>query len=109
MGLDVDALLEGLAAEGFDRAAVEKERGREGMVAEALRFLGRVSARRLQRDGGLASLVAGDFPFEGKPFREISEEALAGVLAVYAERARALDWLTTGNLGDEASVDEPED
>ncbi len=106
--VDPDALVEDLAHEGFDAKAAERKLGRNGMIAAALRFVGKQTAVRLEEDG-LIKRVAGDFPFRGKAFEQIGDDELNRIFALAEERHRALQWLTIGGPWEDPPLEDEED
>lgn len=107
-GLEADSLLAGAVEDGFDRKAAEKAHGKNGAVAEALRFVGRLLARHAEEQG-LIKLAGEDFPLKGKSAAAATDPELAVAVAVVAERQRALTWLLTGTHGDDAGALEEEE
>lgn len=107
--IDLDALIGGLEAEGFDRKAIEKTHGTVGMVVEALRYMGRLTAKQLHEAGALPSLAQGDFPFRGKPLAAVSDDELTIALTLTGERARAATWVASGSWGDEGDPNDDEE
>ena len=58
------------------------------------------------RAGLIADLAGGDFPFDGRPFRRASGEALEDAAEVVVHRLRALNWLCGfGTTWDDVPLD----
>lgn len=107
-GLEADSLLADVAADGFDRKSAEKAHGKNGAVAEALRFVGRLMAKEAE-DEGLLRRAGDDFPFRGKPISAARDQDLAFAVAIADERYRAIRWLLTGSAIDEDTESSDED
>jgi hypothetical protein len=96
--LDVQAVLEDLASDGFDVRAAQA-RGEAYLTAQALRFLGQRAVQGLPKSPQLV-LAGGDLAWGGRGLTEVDDSALRTVLAVVSERHRALAWIGAGGEWD---------
>lgn len=94
--IDPEELVAELVLDGFPAEALEAELGHEGMLAEALRSLGRRAAETLAEEGALPKRIKDDFPFRKKAFFELDEDTIVTARTLAFERHRALSWIEHG-------------
>ncbi len=64
-----------------------------GKEAQRLRTVIREVAGEAARAGLIVDVAGGDFTADGRPYRDLDEEALGMAAAIAAERHHALNWL----------------
>ncbi len=103
---ELEALLESAEAEGFERGALEAQRGKVRAAVEGLRFWTRFLVTQLQQQGLLPGKAGEGLMFQGQRLAEMDEATLATLLGLAYGRCQALTWLLEG---EPAAPEEEED
>lgn len=95
---DLEVLLESAEEVGFDRKGTAAKHGKARAAAEGLRHWSRHLVIPLQEEGLLPGTPGEGLLFQGKRLDELSEDALATLLALAHGRFQALEWLAAGDV-----------
>lgn len=95
---DLELLLESAEEVGFDRRGTAAKHGKARAAAEGLRHWSRHRVTQLQEEGLLPGKPGEGLVLQGKRLQELSDDALATLLALAHGRFQALEWLAAGDV-----------